>query len=854
MKIKKLVSLAVLFCDVLISTAAVPHEDLDLSLVPPVVNTRPGPEYQDEVRTGAMILGMDRTPQGRIWACWTGTGDNAEAYFILATSDDDGATWSKPRVVIDPKDTPGKPPVKSFVGNLWTDPTGRLWLFFDQGLGMFDGRAGDWFITCDNPDAAEPVWSKPVRFADGCTLNKPTVLKNGEWLLPVSLWHRQHINPPLFKDEYHELDSQRMAHVYVSTNHGQAWTRRGGVVIPETSFDEHMIVELRDGRLWMLARTKYGMAETFSTDSGRTWSTPQPSAIKNVSARFFLRRLASGRLLLVKNGPIDQRLPGRSQMSAFLSDDDGKTWSGGLMLDERDGVSYPDGFQSPDGLIHILYDRNRHTDAEILLAKFREEDVLAGKFISPDARSQMLANKATGKKTAAKPSLPPLTGEPAEVEVLDKHEADTFQTGVKLFLDRAYTLKEAPAWLLGKPFLRGSIERMSFCCTKAGVVTLLTPDPANPAAASLAKTLEAQGFIRVAEPKPFQLFGTLDIDRGCVYQKRLECGEEYRLGKYALLVNRAGHGADPALASKKKVYVLLFGGQSNALGWGYQQYLEDTGDPLRLPQADVEMFYEFPGEGYLPEDTLLPLQSGNSNPNVKPLPNHYPALTNAPISRFGPELSFARTVRDRITAPDTKVVVIKFAMGGSTLWKTNDWLPDGTTNSATDGHLYRIFQACAWRGIAAVKKKYPEYSVEVLGMGWVQGESDALDGKGAEYQKHLTDFIADVRATFGTNLTFVLSKISPNQVEGSSDKKRIQQWELVRTAQAAVAVAVPRVMATETTGPAYAVSKGFSEGQFHYTTPALLQIGRDLGNALVAASGLENQVTNSADKKSPPSQ
>ena len=397
---KKLTVFLLLFLGIAWPLAAVPRADLDLSLVPPVVNTRPGPEYQDEARRGAMIIGMDRTPRGRIWACWTGTGDNAESYFILATSDDDGTTWSKPRVVIDPKDTPGKPPLRSLVGNLWCDPTGRLWLFFDQSLGVFDGRAGDWFITCDNPDAAEPVWSQPVRFADGCTLNKPTVLKNGEWLLPVSLWHRQHIIPSLFKEEYQELDSQRMAHVYISTNQGKSWTRRGGVVIPKTDFDEHTIVERRDGQLWMLARTLYGVAESFSSDAGRTWSEPQPSAIKNVSARMFIRRLASGRLLLVKNGPTDQRLPGRSHMSAFLSDDDGKTWSGSLLLDERSGVSYPDGFQSPDGLIHILYDRNRHTDAEILLAKFRETDVLAGKFVSPDAKPQMLADKARGKRTA----------------------------------------------------------------------------------------------------------------------------------------------------------------------------------------------------------------------------------------------------------------------------------------------------------------------------------------------------------------------------------------------------------------------------------------------------------------------
>jgi len=289
-----------------------------------------------------------------------------------------------------------------------------------------------------------------------------------------------------------------------------------------------------------------------------------------------------------------------------------------------------------------------------------------------------------------------------------------------------------------------------------------------------------------------------------------------------------------------KVYVLLFGGQSNALGWGYQQYLEDTKDPLAKPQEDVEMFYDIPGPGMLPEGTLLPLQSGNSNTNVKPLPNCYPALTVAPISRFGPELSFARTVRDRLPDPDAKLAVIKFAMGGSSLWKQECWLPDGTADSASDGKLYRIFQDVAKRGIAALKAKYPDRTVEVMGMGWVQGESDALDGKGAEYQKHLTDFIADVRATFGADLPFVLAKISPQQIEGSPDAKKIEEWEVVRKAQDAVAAAVPAVIATETSdAKVYPVSKGLSEGQFHYTTPGLLQIGKDLGNALIKAAGLD---------------
>ena len=76
------------------------------------------------------------------------------------------------------------------------------------------------------------------------------------------------------------------------------------------------------------------------------------------------------------------------------------------MLDERAEVSYPDGFQAPDGLIHILYDWNRHTDAEILMAKFREEDVLAGKFQSAGRQARMLVNKADRRHVGARRPRP----------------------------------------------------------------------------------------------------------------------------------------------------------------------------------------------------------------------------------------------------------------------------------------------------------------------------------------------------------------------------------------------------------------------------------------------------------------
>jgi len=285
----------------------------------------------------------------------------------------------------------------------------------------------------------------------------------------------------------------------------------------------------------------------------------------------------------------------------------------------------------------------------------------------------------------------------------------------------------------------------------------------------------------------------------------------------------------------KKIYVVLLGGQSNGLGWGYHQYLLESTNPqdfaLSFPQTDVDMFNGF--EGYLPLNTLLPLQSGAANSRVDPeTPSkkyQYPALTNAPVSRFGPELSMGRTVRDLIHIPNSKVAVIKYAVGGTSLYA--GWLPDGTTNSASDGPNYQKFQTTVRAGIAALQTQYPDYEIEIIGMGWVQGEQDAGSTQRTNYFANLTNLVADVRATFGANMVFALAKLSPNQSTNAN-------YDIIREAQTAAA-ALPKVVATDTIGTNYLTADGFTEAWIHYLSPSLLQIGRDLGNAIVTASGLD---------------
>lgn len=373
-----------------------------LDLPRPITNPPAGSVRLDY----GMTIGLERTRSGRLWACWVGGADGEEGFFVLASSDDDGATWSAPRLVIDPHDAALGVARRTLVGALWTDPHGRLWLFFDQSLGYFDGRGGVWSIRCDDPDGEHPTWSEPRRIWHGATLNKPIIARDGTWLLPISLWGRCHIWGR-FDGCFPELDPLRGAHVFASRDEGETWEDRGFVALPFPQFDEHQLIERRDGSLWLTGRTAKGMYESSSPDGGRTWSAPAPSAIRQVvqpatwcvhggnSSRHHLSRLRSGRLLLIKHGAAIDVAPGlRSHLCAFLSEDDGLTWRGSLMLDERQEVSYPDATQAADGTIYASWDRNRATDGEILLGRFTEDDILAGTLIAPGSRLRSLIRRS----------------------------------------------------------------------------------------------------------------------------------------------------------------------------------------------------------------------------------------------------------------------------------------------------------------------------------------------------------------------------------------------------------------------------------------------------------------------------
>ncbi len=503
--------------------------------VPQPINFNPGEEYGPEARDYNGTPGMERAPGGRLWATWYAgpVWEDRFNYIVVATSGDDGKTWNDRSFVIDPD---GLGPKRVADACPWLDPEGKLWVFWWLNG---DGLSVTMAITTENPDDENPVWSEPRPLFPGVMINKPMVTSNGEWFMPSCMWRQD--------------DSCR---VVVSKDKGKTWALRGVANVPpeRRNCDEEMIVERKDGSLWMLVRTTgYGIGESVSTDGGRTWSEVV-DYMYNATSRFHLSKLQSGNLLLIKNGPLDQRLR-REKLSAYLSEDDGATWKGGLMLDERFQTSYPNATQAPDGTIYANYDRNRGTDGEVLMAVFTEKDILAGT-PGPNTRLRVLVNRAMGDNPylgrigeGPEPrtdtnAAPLATGASrAELEPVNGEIKRSPKAADYTFSDQDYVSRVGRSLKRILPTVKqhvfSSMERTEVVCTSPGMVYVLTPTPdRNPA--SVEAELLAQGFEKTSVQELdviFKLDEKARRENLCsIYQKKVETGEKIKFGTWGVLM------------------------------------------------------------------------------------------------------------------------------------------------------------------------------------------------------------------------------------------------------------------------------------------------------------------------------
>lgn len=144
------------------------------------------------------------------------------------------------------------------------------------------------------------------------------------------------------------------AYVYYSDDDGRTWKVSAQVTVPPhrkggfhqgTRWNhgavEPTVVELNDGRLWMLMRTSQDRHyQAFSEDGGETWSEATPSPFYGTITMPTLYRMGNGRLLFFwcNTTPLPERagtdgvwedvFTNRDALHVAISSDDGRTWKG----------------------------------------------------------------------------------------------------------------------------------------------------------------------------------------------------------------------------------------------------------------------------------------------------------------------------------------------------------------------------------------------------------------------------------------------------------------------------------------------------------------------------------------------
>lgn len=323
------------------------------------------------------IPAIAHTKGGRTFvAFYSGTTKETYGNYIVLLQSNTPADFGEPIAVVRIE---GR--ARCFDPVLWIDPQGRLWFIWNTMPGE-----KVYASVCDDPDADRLVWGEEFYIGRGVMMNKPTVLSSGEWLFPIAVWKADLCGG--YRKSGPPMDKPDGSYVYKTSDNGTTFTCMGMADIRNRSYDEHMVLELQNGMLMMLVRTYYGIGVSYSYDRGNTWSNGANSKLGGPVSRFFIGRLRSGRILFINH----VNFTGRNNLTAMLSEDDGKTFPYSLMLDERSNVSYPDAMEE-NGYIHIVYDRERGAfknsleeayacAREILTARITEEDILNGHIVS----------------------------------------------------------------------------------------------------------------------------------------------------------------------------------------------------------------------------------------------------------------------------------------------------------------------------------------------------------------------------------------------------------------------------------------------------------------------------------------
>jgi hypothetical protein len=368
---------------------------------------------------------VEISERGRLWATWFGSNVQAERapyhkdqFSVISTSADDGETW-KEVFVFDPSELLGGGASDPM---LWKDPKGNIRFI---GLRNIDFKGNDefatsaWEFTMLHPENEHTAWTVPRLLGNkNISVMKPLIFPDGTIMRSMDdfnfVGRRDKVRIRFLKED---VDGKP---IFVSEF----------PVDNDAVFAEQMPIIRKDGSLFTFYRARKGQKFAESFDGGKTWNLGGYYPMQfSINTKCILKTLPSGRVLLVANDvqmkeengkkiyfytdesgkqrELEKHKTARTRMTAYLSDDDGKTFTHRMLLCDEGQISYPSAALSKDGYMYIVYDQGRgvidqHT---IFLSKITEEDILAGRLVKSESFLRTVSAYATcsgvGLRTAS---------------------------------------------------------------------------------------------------------------------------------------------------------------------------------------------------------------------------------------------------------------------------------------------------------------------------------------------------------------------------------------------------------------------------------------------------------------------
>ena len=293
---------------------------------------------------------LAETPHGLVAAWFGGSAEGASDVGIWL-SRRVGSAWSAPVQVASGAASAGKAfPCWNPV--LFAAAPDRLLLFYKVGP-----SPSQWWGEMRTSADGGVSWSDARRLPAGILgpiKNKPVWVAGGTIISPSST-------------ESTDQPSRWRIHFERTSDTGRTWT----VVVPAPNPDTVVIDAIQPsilihpgGRLEAVGRTRSGrIFETWSVDTGRTWTPLQLTRLPNPNSGIDAVTLRDGRQLVVYN----QSTTGRTPLNVAISRD-GKRWRAAAVLERDAGeYSYPAVIQTADGLVHITYTWKRERIKHVVL-------------------------------------------------------------------------------------------------------------------------------------------------------------------------------------------------------------------------------------------------------------------------------------------------------------------------------------------------------------------------------------------------------------------------------------------------------------------------------------------------------